>query len=160
MPVAKPDSPLVPDFAVIINGSPLPSEAVAYVAGVMVDESVALPSMFTLEMTGADTQEEEIPWIDDQNLFTIGNVVEIKLGYVDDLETLLIGEITVLEPEFVFNRLPSLLVRGYDRRHRLQRGCKTRTFVQQKDSDIASQIASEAGLTAQSEDSGTVLDYL
>jgi phage protein D len=82
------------------------------------------------------------------------------LGYVDDLETLLIGEITALEPEFVFNRLPSLTARGNDRRHRLQRGRKTRTFVQQKDSDIASQIASEAGLTAQAEDSGTVHDYI
>lgn len=160
MPVANPDSPLVPDFNVIINGSPLPAEAMAYVAGVSVDESVELPSMFTLEMTGSDTETQEVPWIDDQKLFAIGNVVEVKLGYADDLETLLIGEITALEPEFVFNRLPSLTVRGYDRRHRLQRGRKTRTFVQQKDSDIASQIASEAGLTAQAEDSGTTHDYV
>ncbi len=105
-------------------------------------------------------KNRKIPWIDDQKLFAIGNVIEIKLGYVDDLETLLIGEITALEPEFVFNRLPGLTVRGYDRRHRLQRGRKTRTFVQQKDSDIAAQIASEAGLTAQAEDSGTVHDYV
>ena len=144
----------------IINGSPLPAEAEAYVAGVTVDESVELPSMFTLEMTGSDAQEEEVPWIDDQKLFAIGNVVEIKMGYVDDLETLLIGEITALEPEFVFDRLPSLMVRGYDRRHRLQRGRKTRTFVQQKDSDISSQIASEAGLTGQAEDSRIVHDYV
>jgi phage protein D len=51
-------------------------------------------------------------------------------------------------------------VRGYDRRHRLQRGRKTRTFVQQKDSDIAAQIASEAGLTAEVEDSSTVHEYV
>ncbi len=160
MPVANPDNPLVADFDVIINGAPLPVEAAAYVAGVSVDESIDLPSMFTLEMIGSDAQEQTIPWIDDQKLFAIGNVIEIKLGYVDDLETLLIGEITALEPEFVFNRLPGLTVRGYDRRHRLQRGRKTRTFVQQKDSDIAAQIASEAGLTAQAEDSGTVHDYV
>src|SRR5438874_4873074 len=160
MPVANPDNPLLPDFDVRINGSPLPVEAMAYVAGVTVDESVELPSMFTLEMTSSDAQKQEVPWIDDQQLFAIGHVVEIKLGYGDGLETLLIGEITALEPEFVFNRLPSLTVRGYDRRHRLQRGRKTRTFVQQKDSDIASQIASEAGLTAQAEDSGTVHDYV
>jgi uncharacterized protein len=160
MPVAKAERPLVPDFDVIINGAPLPAEAAACVAGVMVDESVELPSMFALEITGSEAQQQEALWIDDQKLFAIGNVVEVKLGYVDDLETLLIGEITALEPEFVFNRLPSLMARGYDRRHRLQRGRKTRTFVQQKDSDIASQIASEAGLTAQAEDSGTVHDYV
>jgi uncharacterized protein len=160
MPSAKADRPLVPDFDVIINGAPLPADAVAYVAGVMVDESVDLPSMFTLEMTGSDAQRQKAPWIDDQKLFAVGNVVEVKLGYLDNLETLLIGEITALEPEFVFNRLPSLIARGYDRRHRLQRGRRTRTFVQQKDSDIASQIASEAGLTAQADDSGTVHDYV
>lgn len=160
MPVANQDIPPMPDFDVVINGSPLPASAIAYVRSVTVDERVELPSMFTIEMTGSDAQEEEVPWVDDANLFSIGNVVEIKLGYVDELETLLIGEITGLEPEFTFTRLPNLLVRGYDRRHRLQRGRKTRTFVQQKDSDIASQIASEAGLTAEVEDSGTVHDYI
>jgi phage protein D len=165
MPVAKADRPLVPDFEVMINGSSLPSSAAAYIAEVMVDESIELPSMFSLEIKdsdalGRDGKGRELSWIVDQNLFAIGNVVEIKLGYVDDLETLLIGEITALEPEFVYNSLPSLLARGYDRRHRLQRGRKSRTFVQQKDSDIASQIASEAGLTAQAEDSGTTHDYV
>jgi phage protein D len=160
MPVSNSTSPLVPDFDVIINGSPLPMAAEAYIAGVTVDESIELPSMFTLEVTSSDEQTQEAQWVNDQTLFAIGNVVEIKLGYVDDLETVLIGEITALEPQFVFNRLPSLTVRGYDRRHRLQRGRKTRTFVQQKDSDIASQIAREAGLTAQVEDSATVHDYI
>jgi phage protein D len=160
MPVARSDRPLVPHFAVFINGVPLPAEAVGYVAGVMVDESVELPSMFTLAMTSSDAQQQAVPWIDDAQLFAIGHVVEIKLGYVGDLETLLIGEITALEPEFVFNRLPRLTVRGYDRRHRLQRGRKTRTFVQQKDSDIAAQIASEASLIGQVEDSGTMHEYI
>ncbi len=43
----------------IINGAPLPVEAAAYVAGVSVDESIDLPSMFTLEMIGSDAQEQE-----------------------------------------------------------------------------------------------------
>src|SRR5512134_2816259 len=160
MPVAKADRPLVPHFAVLINGVPLPVEAVGYVAGVTVDESVELPSMFTLAMTSSDAQHQAVPWIDDAQLFAIGHVVEIKLGYVDDLETLLIGEITALEPEFVFNRLPRLTVRGYDRRHRLQRGRKTRTFVQKTDSDIAIQIAHEVGLTPQAVDSRVIHSYI
>jgi phage protein D len=160
MPVAKADNPLVPDFAININGTPLPVEAVPHVVGVTVEDDAELPSMFTLELTGSDHQEKEIAWIDDKDLFAVGHVVEVKMGYVDDLETLLIGEITGLEPEFAFDRLPSLTVRGYDRRHRLHRGRRTRTFVQQKDSDIAVQIASEAGLTAQVEDSQVVHDYV
>lgn len=160
MPVAETESPLVPDFDIIINGSPLPIEAKAHVIGVTVDDDASLPSMFTLEFTGSDDQQKETPWIDDQELFAVGHVVEVKMGYVDDLQTLIIGEVTGLEPEFAFDRLPSLMVRGYDRRHRLQRGRKTRTFVQQKDSDIASQIASDVGLTAQAEDSQIVHGYV
>lgn len=160
MPVAQPRSPLVPEFDIIINGSPLPATAEPYVIGVTVDDDTDLPSMFMLELTGADSQNQDIPWIDDDNLFSVGNVVEVKLGYAGNVESLIIGEITSLEPEFVFNRKPSLTVRGYDRRHRLQRGRKTRTFVQQKDSDIAAQIASEAGLTARTIDSKVVHDYV
>jgi phage protein D len=160
MSVANPENPLVPDFAIVINGTPLPLEAEAHVVGVIVDIDVDLPSMFSLELTGSTAQQDDIPWVDDQELFAVGHIVEVKMGYADDLETLLIGEITGLEPAFAFDRLPSLTVRGYDRRHRLSRGRKTRTFLQQKDSDIAAQIASEVGLGAQVEDSQVVHDYV
>ena len=160
MPVAKTENPLVPDFDIIINGSPFPIEAKAHVIGVAVEDDAGLPGMFTLEITGSEDQEVETPWVDDQELFAVGHEVEVKMGYEDELETLIIGEITGLEPEFACDRLPSLMVRGYDRRHRLQRGRKTRTFVQQKDSDIAGRIAGEAGLTAQAEDSQMVHDYV
>jgi phage protein D len=72
----------------------------------------------------------------------------------------MIGEITGLEPEYVVDRLPSVIVRGYDRRHRLQRGRKTRTFLAQKDSDIAAQVAKEATLKADVEDSKVIHDYV
>jgi uncharacterized protein len=160
MPVAKPSGPLKPDFDILINGSPLPAQAEPYIASVTIDSDTQLPSMFTIDLTGAETQKEEIPWVDDQKLFEIGNVIEIKLGYMGDVESLIVGEITSLEPEFAFNRKPSFTVRGYDRRHRLQRGQKNRTFTQQKDSQIATQIASEAGLTAQTTDTQVIYDYV
>lgn len=160
MAAPKPDAPLVPHFEVLINGSPLSIAATAHVSSLVVDERVDLPSMFALELAGSDTQAQDTLWVDDETIAAIGGTVEIRLGYVGDLETLLIGEITALEPEFHFSRMPSVTIRGYDRRHRLQRGRHTRTFVQQKDSDIASQIAGEAGLTAQADDSGTVHDYV
>ena len=160
MPVSNPQNPLVAAFEVKIDGSPLPTKAKAHLINITVDRQTDLPGMFILEFSGSDTQDEEIPWIDDESLFSIGNVVEVKLGYIDDLETIIVGEITSLEPEFSLDRLPSLTVRGYDRRHRLQRGRKTKTFLQQKDSDIAAQIARESGLSAQVEDSQVVHDYV
>ena len=68
--------------------------------------------------------------------------------------------VTGLEPHFSFGHQPTFTVPGYDRRHRFGRGRKTRTFVQQKDSDIAAQIAGEAGLHAQSIDSSVTHEYI
>jgi phage protein D len=115
--------------------------------------------MFAVELTGSDDQNQAISWVDDP-LFAVGNAVEVKMGYVDDVATVFRGEIVALEPAFALDRLPSLTVRGYDRRHRLVRGRKTRTFLQQKNSDIAAHVASDAGLTGKVEDSGVVHDYV
>ena len=159
MPIPNLSNPVIPEFSIIINGKALPNKTRPFINSITVDESLALPSMFALEIASSYELKEVNELIDDP-LFTVGSVVEIKFGYGSDLETLIIGEITGLEPEFISNRLPALIVRGYDRRHRLQRGRKTRTFVQQKDSDIASKIAGEAGLSAQAVDSKVTHDYV
>jgi uncharacterized protein len=157
--VADLSNPQVPVFDIIINGQALVADAYPFVTSVLVDESIALPSMFSLEIFSSDELENANQWIDDE-LFSVGNVLEVKLGYGDKLETLIIGEITGLEPDFISARLPVLTVRGYDRRHRLQKGRKTRTFVQQKDSDIAAKVAREAGLSADTTDTSVTHDYV
>jgi phage protein D len=150
----------VADVAVRVGGSPLPSEATPHLVEVTVDEDVSVPSLFTLRLAEADDLGKPFRWVDDDKLFAIGNEVEVRFAHAGSMTSLIDGEITALEPDFASGARPSLTVRGYDRRHRLQRGRKTRTFVQQKDSDIAAQIASEAGLIAQATDSGVVLDYV
>lgn len=161
MPISDPTNPLVPNFKIVINGSTLSVDPETHVTSVTVDDDTELPSMFAFKLVNSEWHTKELQWIDEQQqLFTIGNAVEVKLGYGDNLETIIAGEITGLEPEFNFNRLPRLIVRGYDRRHRLQRGGKTRTFVQQKDSDIAAQIARNVGLTPKAEDSRVIHPYI
>jgi uncharacterized protein len=150
----------VADVAVSVDGSPLPNEATAHLLEVTVDQDVSVPSLFTLHLAEADDLSKPYRWVDDDRLFAIGNGVEIRFAYDGAMTSLINGEITALEPDFAAGARPSLTVRGYDRRHRLQRGRKTRTFVQQKDSDIAAQIAREAGLIVQATDSGVVLDYV
>lgn len=151
--------PLVPNFDVLINGTAIDALARGHVSRITVDHSAELPSMFTLEMVDSIGLNQVTTWIDDENFFTIGNSVDVQLGYSDKVESLIQGEITGIEPEFRSGET-KLTVRGYDGRHRLQRGRQTRTFLQQKDSDIASRIANEAGLTPQVEDSGTTHDYV
>ena len=55
------------------------------------------------------------------------------------------GEIVGLEP-VVAAASSSVVVRAFNRLHRLSRGQKTRTFERQSDAEIATTIASEAGL--------------
>jgi phage protein D len=155
---AQPQDDASAAFAISVDGTPLTLAAALQVSGIRIDEDAGLPGMFALELAGGEP-DAETAWIDDAT-FAIGAAVEIKLGYGDALQSVLAAEITGLEPAFTRNGRPHLTVRGHDRRHRLLRGRKTRSFVQQKDSDIASTIASEAGLTAQAEDSQVVHDYV
>ena len=150
---------LVPSFKVLVNGSPLPADAASDLLAASVLEDTMAPSMFTLTLLNWDMNHLEVTWAD-SDLMREGNEVEVQMGYVDDYETLLIGEITGLEPEFLVDEVPKLVVRGYDRRHRLMRGHHTRTFVQVKDSDIVSQIASAAGLNADTTDTGVLREYV
>lgn len=148
----------LPAFSVSVNGAALPGAVLAQVLGVSVDEEAGLPSMFTLELPGGE--RNDAPANIDGDLFAVGGAVEVKLGQPDALDTLFSGEITGLEPSFLSNTRPVLVVRGYDRRHRLHRRRATRTFLQQKDSDIAATIVQEVGLTPQVTDSQVVHDYL
>jgi phage protein D len=147
-----------PAFAISVDGTALPVAVALRVSRISVDQDAGLPGMLAVELAGGDP-DNETAWIDD-GTFAIGAAVEIKMGYGASLSTLIAAEITGLEPTFVRGGWPALIVRGHDRRHRLLRGRKTRSFVQQKDSDIAAAIASEAGLTAQAVDSQVVHDYV
>src|SRR5947209_527074 len=159
MPPRGPDVP-VPMFEILVNSSTLSVEAAAHVVQVSVEEDTELPDMFSLEIVTTDDLEDQFLWVDSEDLFSVGGLVEVKLGYDDQLTSLFKGEITGLEPSFNSDRLPTLVVRGYDRRHRLARGRRTRSFLKKKDSDIAAQIAREAGLTANATDSGVTHDYV
>jgi uncharacterized protein len=149
----------LPDLSVRVNGSPLPAAARADLRSVTVQEDLEALSMFTLELRNWDDARLQVSW-SDSRLFAVGNQVEIWLGYIGDLVKVMLAEITSLEPVFSTGQPPLLMVRGYDLRHRLARGRKTRTFAKMTDSAIASRIATEAGLRAQTGDTAATLDYV
>lgn len=159
MPGSGDQSKLVPDFHMRVKGNDLSAKAIADISAISVYESLAMPGMFVLRLINWDEGKLQMTWSDDA-LFSEGNEVEIRLGYVDQLKTVLLGEITGLEPEFCAGEIPMLIVRGYDRRQRLMRGQKVRSFVNMKDSEIAQKIAGEAGLSADVQDSKVMLEYV
>lgn len=150
---------LTPEFRLCINGAELPLRAKGDLISVSVLEDVGATGMFSFTLLCWDGAEMRVKWIDD-DLFKEGNSVEIEMGYRDNMERLFQGEITGLEPEFPNEEPPTLTVRGYDRRHRLMGRRKTRTFLNMKDSDIASRIAGDWSLTPEVEDTRVTLDYV
>lgn len=150
---------MLPDVNIYVNGIPLPAAAQSDLRAVTVQDDLQALGMFTLELHNWDDQKLQVAWSDSEQ-FAVGSEVAIWLGYVGDLHQVMEAEITSLEPVFTAGQQPMLMVRGYDRRHRLARGRKTRTFVQMKDSAIATQIAREAGLRIEVDDSQTILGYV
>jgi len=83
------------------------------------------------------------------NSINLGDDIEIKVG--TDETVIFKGEVVALEGLYKQGGGSRLLVRGFNKLHRLVRGPKSRTYVDKKDSDIASQIAQENGLSADAE---------
>ncbi|MBE0480422.1 MAG: VgrG-related protein, partial [Dehalococcoidia bacterium] len=115
------------------------------IISVEVDNSVTLPDMFSIHLQ----DDEDFKWIDSDK-FKVGTSVEIVVktirGDQKEKAAILSGEITGIEPSIVGTFGPSVVLRGYDKSHRLHRGRNTKAWLQVKDSDIASTIASKAGL--------------
>src|SRR5262245_24831037 len=150
---------LAPEVRLRVAGQDVPLEAEADVIEVSVLQDVSAPGMFALRLMNWDLDKLQFTWSDDP-LFAEGGEVEVLMGYAGKLEPVFVGEVTGLEPEFHAEEPPTVTVRGYDRGHRLLRGRKTRSFTQVKDSDIAAQVAQEAGLTPETEDTNVTLEYV
>jgi uncharacterized protein len=150
----------IPAFAILVNKKPLKDSIIWQIFRITIDDQIDLPSMFTLELEASEETMAQTNWINDKKLFAIGDEVNIKLGYENKVQDVISGEVTFVEIEFRSASLPRLMVRGFDRRHRLQRDRKMRTFLKKKDSDIARQIADEAGISIQATDSTVIHDYM
>jgi phage protein D len=147
-------------FDIIISGKAAPAELLRDVIEIVVDDNLHLPDMFTLQI-----HDGELQWVDSE-LLAIGTEVEIRATAASQgtrsgaSAQLIKGEITALAPSFDRTGMPTLLVRGYDRAHRLHRGKRSRSFLRFTDSEIAQRIAREANLHAQVDTTSVIHDYV
>ncbi|MFZ5475678.1 MAG: phage late control D family protein [Myxococcota bacterium] len=89
---------------------------------------------------------------------TIGDAVEVKLGEGGVL--MFKGEVTALEPSWSTDGLVQLNVRALDHCHRLARGRKTRFFEAKKDSEVATTVGAESGLSVDADTSEPTHPYI
>jgi phage protein D/phage baseplate assembly protein gpV len=125
-----------------------------------VEQTLHLPSMFVIDLNDDDKFE-----LMDSEEFKIGKAVEILMADPDAGEeargnSIFKGEITSIEPWFGDNGVPRIVIRGYDKSHRLNRGKVTKSWIEVKDTDIATQLAEKAGLEAQVDNTPTIYKHV
>jgi phage protein D/phage baseplate assembly protein gpV len=126
---------------VLIAGSPASPEMRALIVEVRVQDTVSLPSSAIVRFS-----DPEMTLIDDSKL-AIGKEIEVKFSELAgrSMTSVFKGEIVALEPNFSETGL-EMLVRAYDKSHRLQRGRAVKTYQQVTATDIVKQLCSEAGI--------------
>ncbi len=150
----------LPQFELLINGQAASPELMQAIVEFVIDDSLYLPDMFTVRL-----HDSNLEWVDSDLLF-VGAEIEIKVTAAEHgtqsgaSDQLIKGEITALEPTFERSGEPVLLVRGYDRSHRLHRGKQRRSFLNSSDSEIAQKIAREANLQVEADATQVVHDYV
>lgn len=139
---------------VTLNGASLAQADYDALIDVRVEQSVHVPDRFALRF-----RDPSFAMLDSDR-FTIGAPVDIAFSNGDNEAVVMRGEITSLGAEQNPAGRHELVVSGLDRGHRLARGSMWRTFVTMTDSNVASQIAGERGLTAEVDSSTVTHDYL
>lgn len=138
-----------------VNGSEVQRPIMQNLQEVTVDQHSHLPHMFTIRLTDPTLE------LLDKGPFDLTKEVEIAAAKPEgEKVTLIKGEITALEPQFEEGMIAELIVRGYDKSHRLYREIKSKAFLNVKDSDLANEIAQAVGLQAEVEQTSTVYDHI
>ncbi|MBI5879538.1 MAG: VgrG-related protein [Chloroflexi bacterium] len=133
-----------------LGGQDLPEVDKQDIVEIVVDTDLNQPNMFSLLF-----DDPELKWVDNTSL-KLGAEIEISF----DRAPVMKGEISSLEPAYTAQGHTTLLVRGYDKSHRLYRGTQTRAFLKVSDSDIVSKLAKEVGLSATVKATKPVRDYV
>lgn len=142
-----------PAVAVTLNGRPLEGIEQTSLISVTVTDELNLPTM--VEMRFSSNNYTESSWLGiNLKRFKPGDAVKVAMG-MNDTEPLTEAEVAGIEP--VYGNFSTVCIRSYDRLYRLGFGSKLRVFSKKSDSQIAAQMARDAGLTAKVEETGIQL---
>lgn len=161
MPETSKDT--VPLYTIKVDGADLDPVQANAVHEIRITNFMRLPDVCSLAV-GYPAKEEEqgnpFQPLDD-SVFKIGASLEVKLGGTDEMTTVTLfqGEIATVEPDFQAGAV-QMIVRAYDKAHRMMRTRKQRAFIQQSVADIARKICQEYGLTPKINGPASPLEYV
>jgi uncharacterized protein involved in type VI secretion and phage assembly len=151
----------VPLFSIMIDGTEIDPVEQNSVHEIKITDWLRLPDTCTLAV-GYQAEHEGSPFqkLDDSK-FEVGAALEVKMGSTDDsvTQTLFKGEIVTVEPDFQAGSV-AMVVRAYDKSHRMMRARKQRAFLDKTISDIVTQIGQEYSFSVSTTASGDPLDFV
>ncbi len=107
-----------------------------------VEQNLYVPSMAIIRLRHMELKSTY------PTTFALGKAISISLGQsARDEGVVFKGEVTAQEIDVSPTGIPSVTIRAYDKRHRLQRGRKIKVYKDVSESDILSTVCSAAGLT-------------
>ena len=155
MPISSPNV-LTPIFKIKINGSDASSDFMKQMTECLVENSLHLPDMCSIRVTDKDFK------LIDESYLNEGTPIEVSAGInrQGNPQRIFKGEIIGLECDAAAHGVPTLMIRAFNKAHRLHQGRRTRTFLNVKDSDLAQRIAGEAGLSAEVDDTSAMYEHV
>ncbi len=135
------------DFDVLVNGAEIPD---GDVVGFVVDHDLNMPRMCVVSLRNQNHVYND--------KYKPGQPVEVKVGGdtrnsedgtgAGAKPTIFKGLLVGIEPTYKQGGESKIVLRAYDKLHKLTRGRASKTYQDQSDQDIVSAIAQEHGLTA------------
>ncbi len=137
-------------YQVVLGGQTFTQPENDGVESIVVEDHVDMVESLSLRLAGS----EGTPKFEAE----IGQAVEVKMG--EGGRQLFKGEVIAIEPSWSVDGMVTMTIRALDHAHRLARGRKTRFFNQKKDSDVASSVGSECGLSVSADPTTETHDYI
>lgn len=144
---------LLSQISIKLDGAEVSDDFMGDLMEVTVENSLHLPDVATLML-----HDTKLRWIDDASVMP-GKSLQILAKTDSPEKPLFDGEIVEIEPDFEAST-QRLVVRAFDRLHRLARGRHVRSFINVSDDDLVKKLAQEVGLQAQVGQANQVYPYV
>lgn len=127
-----------PNYSILVDGEDIFKENLIEITNVTFEDTLEGADRFSFSLSDPGAK-----WLD-SNLFNLGKEVEIKMGYGDKLNTMMVGEIISVRPSFPSSGAPQLEINGYDLSFQFTRQKRKRPYKDKKDSEMVAMIVEEA----------------
>ncbi len=154
----------VNDLYVKANGQDLPAQQLTLIDSLTVEQNLYLPDVCTVVFRDIGLGHREgAPLqfgLTDANVLPIGADIQVFMGRGQKGEKVFGGEVAGHDLDIGRGAAPALVVRAYDRAHRLQRGRVSKSYLNVTDGDIAKQVAHACGLGVKADSTTQVHPYV